>query len=307
MNTFVFFVSGLIIYILPGSDVKFYALVTVDHQYRLVGLTPALSCIAYASDGRDRKALYRAFAAASVVQARILRDAERFLIMPPPEISPTARRFPSMTRLRKWHGSADDYLSFQIVGFHPDRQPYRLLYIAETTAPGKETILIKFVREYSIELHDFCAKRGHAPRIFAFEILPGGWRAIAMEFFASAVQITSSRGLDTHGTRWASELKQLVNEFHEEDLVHGDLRDANMISGDEYTLKLIDFDWGGKDGQVLYPTPNLNDELLVGRASDNLKITKVDDIRVLNLTLKKLRQSPWVVVSSFVYFHSPFI
>ena len=211
--------------------------------------------------------------------------------MPPPEIPRTARRFPSITQLRKSHSSADDnYLSFQIVGFHPDRQPYRLLYVAETTGPEKETILIKFVREYSIELHDFCAKRGHAPRIFAFETLPGGWRVIAMEFIASTVQVTSSRGLGTHKLRWASELKQLIGEFHEEGLVHGDLRDANMISGDEHILILVDFDWGGKDGQVFYPTPNLNDELLVGRVSDNPKITKVDDIRVLNLTLNKLRQ-----------------
>jgi len=278
-------------HILPDSDVKFYALVAVDHQYRLVGLTPGLSCIASASDGRDRKALNRAFAAASVLRARILRDAQRFLIVPPPQIPPTARRFPSITRLRKWPASADDdYLSFQIVGFHPDRQPYRLLYVAETTGPKKETILIKFVREYSIELHNFCAKRGHAPRIFAFETLPGGWRAIAMKYIVSAVLITSSPGLNTHGRRWASELKQLVNEFHEEGLVHGDLRDANMISDEEYTLMLVDFDWGGKDGQVFYPTSNLNDELLVGRASDNLKFTKDDDIRILNLTLKKLRQ-----------------
>ena len=127
---------------------KFYGHVAVDHQYRLVGLTPGLSCIAYASDGRDRKAIYRAFTAASVVQARILRDAERFVIVPPPEIPPTARRFPSITRLRKWHGSTDDYVAFQIVGFHPDRQPDRLLYVAETTGLEKEMILIKFVREF---------------------------------------------------------------------------------------------------------------------------------------------------------------
>ena len=34
---------------------KFYALVAVDHQYRLVGLTPSLSCIASASGGREAK------------------------------------------------------------------------------------------------------------------------------------------------------------------------------------------------------------------------------------------------------------
>jgi hypothetical protein len=43
-------------------------------QFRLVSLTPALSCIRSASEGGDRNALYRAFTAASVLQARILKE-----------------------------------------------------------------------------------------------------------------------------------------------------------------------------------------------------------------------------------------
>ncbi|KAF8964968.1 hypothetical protein BDZ97DRAFT_1637792, partial [Flammula alnicola] len=138
--------------IIPGADMRFYALIAVAHQYRLVNLTSCMSCIPSASDGRDCKALYRAFAAASVPQARILEDAQRFLTVPPPEIQPTARRFPSVTRLRKW-GPSTEYLSFQILGFHPDRQSYRLLYLAETTGPEKRTIIVEFAREYSVELH----------------------------------------------------------------------------------------------------------------------------------------------------------
>lgn len=100
---------------------KFYALVAVNHQYQLVGLTPGLSCIVSASDGHDRKALNRAFTAALAVQAHILQDTQWFLIMQPPEILPTTHCFPSITRLRKWLNSADDdYLSFQIIGFYPD-------------------------------------------------------------------------------------------------------------------------------------------------------------------------------------------
>lgn len=51
---------------------------------------------------------------------------------------------------------------------------------------------------------------------------------------------------------------------------------------------LIDFDWGGKAGEAFYPTLNLNDELLQGRTSDDLRITKEDDRRVLRNTLAKL-------------------
>ena len=71
--------------------------------------------------------------------------------------------------------------------------------------------------------------------------------------------------------------------------MHGDLRDANLM-GDGDTMLLVDFDWGGMAGEVFYPTANLNPELLVGRESSDLKITKGDDIRVLALTLKKLKQ-----------------
>lgn len=39
------------------SDVKFYAILSVGAQYRLVSLTPALSCIGSASEGRDREVL----------------------------------------------------------------------------------------------------------------------------------------------------------------------------------------------------------------------------------------------------------
>jgi len=53
---------------------------------------------------------------------------------------------------------------------------------------------------------------------------------------------------------------------------------------------VIDFDWGGIDGQVFYPTPNLNDKLLEGRAPGDLKITKADDDRVLKRVLEKLKK-----------------
>ncbi|KAH8981905.1 hypothetical protein EDB86DRAFT_2769553, partial [Lactarius hatsudake] len=57
-----------------GCDITFYAVLAVDHQIRFVSLTPTLSCVQSASDGRDRKSLYLAFATASVLQARILED-----------------------------------------------------------------------------------------------------------------------------------------------------------------------------------------------------------------------------------------
>lgn len=72
----------MLLNISPGSDVKFYAIIPVGVQYRLACLTPALSCLLCASDGRDRRAPYAAFIAASVQQAGIIQDTERHLTTP---------------------------------------------------------------------------------------------------------------------------------------------------------------------------------------------------------------------------------
>jgi hypothetical protein len=92
--------------------------------------------------------------------------------------------------------------------------------------------------------------------------------------------------LDT--AQFETGLTELVSGFHREEWVHGDLRDANIhYRGDEF--RLIDFDWGGKDGEVEYPTPYLNGELIAGRICDDLKIRKEDDLRVLRYTLNKYK------------------
>ena len=75
--------------------------------------------------------------------------------------------------------------------------------------------------------------------------------------------------------------------FHEKDLVHSDLRDVNIICEND-SMMLVDFDWGGKEGDVSYPTLNLNAELLEGRVTGDLCIMKEDNRQVLKNTLARL-------------------
>ena len=150
-----------------GCDITFYAIIAIDHRFRIIALMPTFSCIASASDGRDRIHLYSAFAASSVLQACIIRDATIFLNNPPPVIPTPARWFPAVTGLRSYPQS-NQYFSFEILSFFPERLPNGLLYVAETPGPNKQCVIIKFARKYSIELHDFCAGLGHAPSIYAF-------------------------------------------------------------------------------------------------------------------------------------------
>ncbi|EDR05855.1 uncharacterized protein LACBIDRAFT_329299 [Laccaria bicolor S238N-H82] len=63
-----------------GDQVTFYAIILLGHQYRLISLTPTLSCLRSASDLTDRTSLYRAFAAASVLDMRIFEDRSDSLL-----------------------------------------------------------------------------------------------------------------------------------------------------------------------------------------------------------------------------------
>lgn len=151
------------------------------------------------------------------------------------------------------------------------------MYIAKTA--NNEEIIIKFTNRYSIELHSFCAERGHAPRILGFGLLPGGWFGVAMEYVSSATHPSASRRRDLLDN-WRNDLTTLMREFHNAGLVHGDLREPNILCDGEKVI-LVDFDWGGRVGEVSYPTSRLCDELLEGRNNTNPKITKDDDVRVL--------------------------
>lgn len=280
----------------------------IDDRLRLVSLTPTFSCVQSASDGRDRKFLYLAFKAASVLQVHIIKDSQKLIEAQKQKLlsDPATMGIPTTTLPHHYPmistlpvseyatspGTGNsNYLTFEICGLLNDNVHNCLLYKANLKRPGiddLELILIKFARRYSIDLHSFCAKAGHAPLILGYGRLPGGWYAVAMEYVRPGTSITKSDLCTTQGDRWTEELESLVAGFHAEELVHGDLRDANIIcKGD--SVVLVDFDWGGKVGKVSYPTLELNPELLKGRTSDSLEITKDDDMRVLTKTLSKLK------------------
>ena len=280
------------IYIL-GPYVTFYAIIYLG-QWRVVSLTPTLSCIASACEGDDRKALYAAFSGALDLLVRIDEDAEGFMARPP-KLEHENYEFPYVSRLNRYDNS-NERIQFRICELYPDMQDYRHLYIAETeTSDGvSNKIIVKFTRRYSIRLHSFCACRGHAPKILGFEQLPGGWFAIAMDYILPTIHPSQSSELAIHCKKWSDELETLVKSFHKDDLVHGDLREPNILCIEDQVM-LIDFDWGGKVGEAYYPSANLCSDLTDGRGEAGSKITNADDIRVLGNTLKKLKEEAGLV------------
>ncbi|KAG1721873.1 hypothetical protein EDB19DRAFT_1646142 [Suillus lakei] len=125
-------------------------------------------------------------------------------------------------------------------------------------------ICIKFVRHYSPEAHEFCANKGHAPKLFAYNPLPGGWNMVVME----ALDIDNDCFLQRPGLyRPLSEITvldrqpleksitSLIQELHDynDGYVHGDLRDTNFVVGDKSHFMLLDFDWAGPLQETHYP------------------------------------------------------
>ncbi|KAH6911199.1 hypothetical protein BKA70DRAFT_1269690 [Coprinopsis sp. MPI-PUGE-AT-0042] len=261
-----------------GTYIRFNAILTLRHRYRIVSITPGYSFSPFATGGRDRKELYLAFAASCILLTQMISDITAALEKPPPLPSPTVDNplnLPGISRLRHPE-HRDKYVEFEIF---EEGNPQ--LYCARVL--GEENpreIVVKFVQRYCLELHRFCAERGHAPEIFGYEELPGGWIAIAMEY------LEDSRPLNQ--PKFANSVMGLVREFHEAGYVHGDLRKYNILCTED-DWWLIDFDWAGLGGEAQYHTSALTEELLKGREGrKDLKITFDDDMRILQRTLDEL-------------------
>jgi len=227
--------------------ITFYAVVCLG-QYHYTPLTPGLSCVDGAVGGDDRQKLHNAFAAAATLLGHILQDKNL-----PPSISD--HLLPAITEIPAVEGSNTPF-KFQILSkLH--KNAYQQLYLATSTDGKDQQLVIKFTHSYSPELHMFCAQAGHAPTLHAFGKLPGNLYGIAMDF------VVGANHLDSHGSKsschlenWEGQLMQLVKSFHAAGYVHGDLQSSNIIEV-KNNVMLLDYDWGGKQGEAFYPYDSL--------------------------------------------------
>jgi serine/threonine protein kinase len=259
----------------------------IDKQVRVLPLTPAFPC--NDSELHNRMPLYAAFRAARCLLARIEQDAASLVESPSPlpAIPGSSRRFPNVCSLLRVSGQAEERIHFHITErLVTGLKGNHLLYLASTTDPKPQVIVLKFSRQYGVGLHQFCASMGHAPELLAFEKLPGGWYGIAMEYLPSAERLLESRSLADYGEKWLKDLDNIVSKFHAQGYVHGDLRPPNIIVDGE-TLMLIDFDWGGKDADATFPQIRLNPILRDHRWESP---TKKRDSIVLEHTKREMRK-----------------
>ena len=258
----------------------------VDSQVRSLPITNPFSC--NDSGAQARPGLYAAFRAAQAFLEDIQHDAKKYAASSPPPIPQKHRRLPNVGALYRVSSSnQEERLEFEIKERLRQNVKGRLIYVAETSGPKSEKIVVKFTRKYGRELHEFCAEHGYSPKLLAYESLPGGWIGVAMEFVASACYFMESKLSQECRQQWLDEMDKMVGKMHGAGYVHGDLRPPNFMV-DQKKLLLIDFDWGDKEGTATFPDHDLLPILRLGR--DEVKIHKEDDMRVLAYTKKELQE-----------------
>ncbi|KAI0251021.1 hypothetical protein BJV78DRAFT_1213821 [Lactifluus subvellereus] len=66
-----------------------------------------------------------------------------------------------------------------------------------------------------------------------------------MYYISPSMHLSRSPNLTRLRDKWIDDLQTLMQSFHDNGLVHGDLRELNILCDGEKVM-LIDFDWSSK-------------------------------------------------------------
>jgi hypothetical protein len=159
----------------------------------------------------------------------------------------------------------------------------RLLFKAKTKDGNR--ICVKFVRRYGKDVHIWCAARGFAPDLIAYEGLPGGWYMVVMDLLdESWIPLADKKG-HTEGLK--ERVHAAITKLHQAQMVHGDIRETNVMVRDRgLDFKLVDYDWAGSQGHVRYPR-HVNKAVGLGRPEDvedgQLILTRHDELMLATM------------------------
>ncbi|KAF9643961.1 hypothetical protein BDM02DRAFT_3272735 [Thelephora ganbajun] len=135
----------------------------------------------------------------------------------------------------------------------------RALFTASMKSPeaGKLAV-VKFTRRYCPEAHRLLAGMLLAPQLLHHEHI-AGIHFVVMEHL-EATEVTGDILKGANGAKHVESLRKAVRALHNEGLVFGDLREPNILIAKD-GIKLVDFDWSGKEGMVRYPA-DISEEIL---------------------------------------------
>ena len=109
-----------------------------------------------------------------------------------------------------------------------------------------DAVVVKFARShYGTDVHKFLAHHRLAPQLLHTALLPGKWHVVVMEEIRGSPLQAPSEQVQTA-------VRGAVDKMAAENYVHGDLRPQNILVVND-SMRLLDFDWAGQQGEVRYP------------------------------------------------------
>ena len=133
----------------------------------------------------------------------------------------------------------------------------RYVFAARVVQSGRD-VIVKFSKHYGRKVHEFCADAGFAPRLLHFEVLPSNWVFVVME----KLDLLPVSRAPVQAIEIRDKVLNILNRLETARLVHGDLREGNLFwDSSNKRVVLIDFDWSGPDGAVVYP-PFMNSNIM---------------------------------------------
>jgi hypothetical protein len=169
-------------------------------------------------------------------------------------------------------------------------------------------VFVKYVQSYSEEAHRACYDLGFAPKLLGSGTLHARWRMIVTEWldpqkWKSLFYPVAGNHLTQARVEYALEK---ISEFGKTGWVHGDVRDANVMvfvgskndvgEGGGGVL-LVDFDWSGRHGEVLYPHNMEVQRIRRARDAKRLGVIKPEhDLEMMTYICRLRTDGPWTSV-----------
>lgn len=131
-------------------------------------------------------------------------------------------------------------------------------YLAQDMTTKNQVIIKLCYYNYSIKVHQFLSKKGYAPKMIHNERKEEiNLTIVIMDYIKDASSWNSSKATKKHKDK----LVMCVKELHENNMVHGDIREPNVLMKGDEDVYLIDFEFSGEVGQATYSkhlNPSIN-------------------------------------------------
>lgn len=172
--------------------------------------------------------------------------------VPSPVPSSTAALFPYPREYKDIESGAK-------ITFNYVERLYQDVLLFRALDDQERPLIIKFVKQYSTEIHQFLSSTSRAPILYGLTNLSGDWIMVIMEDLREP-WVELLRIQPEEREPFERPIKEAVDSLHANGYVHGDIRASNILvcpSDLSKGIRFIDFDEAGKAGEAIYPR-NLN-------------------------------------------------